>query len=103
MSHMVLEVAQFDIRPGAEAAFHAGYHSVAGALRESAGLVSMRMTQGVETPTRFVLLVEWESLQAHQAFRDSDRFAIWRGGIGEYFAQPPHVEHFSDLNNSTDR
>ena len=27
------------------------------------------MTQGVETPTRFVLLVEWESLEAHQAFR----------------------------------
>lgn len=94
---MVLEVAQFDIRPGAEAAFEAGYRSVVGVLRESAGLLSIRMTRGIETPTRFVLLAEWESLQAHQAFRDSDRFAIWRGGIGEYFAQPPHVEHYTDL------
>jgi heme-degrading monooxygenase HmoA len=94
---MVLEVAQFDIRPGAEAAFEAGYRSVVGALRESAGLLSIRMTRGVEIPTRFVLLAEWDSLEAHQAFRDSDRFAIWRGGIGEYFAQPPHIEHVTDL------
>jgi heme-degrading monooxygenase HmoA len=95
---MVLEVAQFDIQPGAEAAFEAGYRSVVDVLRESAGLLSIRMTRGIETPTRFVLLAEWESVQAHQAFRDSERFAIWRGGIGQYFAQPPHVEHVTDLS-----
>ncbi|HEX8095596.1 antibiotic biosynthesis monooxygenase family protein [Jatrophihabitans sp.] len=95
---MVLEVAQFDIRPGAEDAFAAGYRGVVAVLLESTGLLSIRMTRGVETPTRFVLLVEWESVQAHQAFRDSDRFAIWRGGIGQYFAQPPHVEHVTDLD-----
>ena len=95
---MVLEVAQFDVRPGTEAAFEAGYREVAWTLTESAGLLSVRMTHGIETPTRFVLLVEWESLQAHQAFRDSSRFAIWRGGIGEYFTQPPNVEHFVDID-----
>jgi heme-degrading monooxygenase HmoA len=95
---MVLEVAQFDVQPGAEAAFEAGYRGVVGALLESGGLLSIRMTRGVETPTRFLLLAEWESLEAHQAFRDSDRFAIWRGGIGQYFAQPPHVEHFAELS-----
>lgn len=94
---MVLEVALIDVQPGTEAAFEAGYHSVVGMLRESTGLLSVRVTRGVETPTRFVLLVEWESLQAHQAFRDSDRFAVWRSGIGPYFAQPPHVEHFTDV------
>lgn len=95
---MVLEVAEFDVRPGTEAAFEAGYREVVGALRQSPGLLSVRMTHGIETATRFVLLAEWESLEAHQAFRDSDRFAIWRGGIGRYFAQPPRAEHFSDLD-----
>lgn len=95
---MVLEIAQFDITPGSEAAFEAGYHSVVGVLRESAGLLSVRMTRGVESPSRFVLLVEWESLQAHQAFRDSDRFAIWRGGVGPHFAKPPQVEHYGDVS-----
>jgi heme-degrading monooxygenase HmoA len=95
---MVLEVALIDVQPGSESAFEAGYRRVVSALRESAGLLSIRMTRGIETPTRFVLLVEWESLAAHQAFRNSDRFAIWRSGIGPHFAQPPHVEHFADLD-----
>lgn len=94
---MVLEVAQFDISPGSETAFEDGYRSVVGVLRESPGLLTVRITRGVESPNRFVLLVEWESLAAHQAFRDSDRFATWRGGIGPHFAQPPQVEHFLDL------
>ncbi len=94
---MVLEVAQFDVQPGSEAAFEDGYRSVVGVLRESAGLLSLRMTRGVETPTRFVLLVEWESLEAHQAFRDSGRFTVWRSRIGPHLAQPPHVEHFTDV------
>jgi len=95
---MVLEIAEFDVQPGTEAAFEAGYREVAPMLRQSPGLLSLRMAHGIETPTRFVLLVEWESLEAHQAFRDSDRFAIWRAGIGPYFAQPPHVEHFVDVD-----
>ncbi|MDQ1720654.1 MAG: hypothetical protein QOI26_388, partial [Pseudonocardiales bacterium] len=88
---MVLEVALIDVQPGSESAFEAGYRRVVSALRESAGLLSIRMTRGIETPTRFVLLVEWESLEAHQAFRDSESFAVWRGGIGEFFARPPDV------------
>ena len=94
---MVLEIAEFDIRPGDEAAFVAGYRGVVGVLRESPGLLSVRMTRGIETPSRFVLLAEWESLEHHQAFRDSERFAVWRGGIGQYFAGPPRVEHVTDV------
>ncbi|HEY2042726.1 MAG TPA: antibiotic biosynthesis monooxygenase [Jatrophihabitans sp.] len=95
---MVLEVALIDVLPGSEADFESGYQSVRTALQDSPGLLSVRMTHGIESPTRFVLLVEWESLEGHQAFRDSERFAIWRGGIGPHFAQPPHVEHFADVN-----
>jgi heme-degrading monooxygenase HmoA len=95
---MILEVALIDVAAGNERQFEADYRTVKAALSDSAGLRSIRMTQGIETPTRFVLLVEWESLEAHQAFRDSDRFAVWRGGIGPHFAQPPHVEHFTDVD-----
>jgi heme-degrading monooxygenase HmoA len=94
---MVLEIALIDVLPGHGADFEAGYASARSALAESPGLRSIRMTHGVETPTRFVLLIEWDSLAAHQEFRDSDRFPIWRAGIGPHFAQPPHVEHFTDV------
>jgi heme-degrading monooxygenase HmoA len=95
---MVLEVALIDVTPGAEGDFEAGYRVAKRALASSEGLLSVRMTHGIESPSRFVLLVEWESLEAHQAFRDSDRFALWRAGIGPHFAGPPRVEHFADVD-----
>ncbi|MGB8650361.1 MAG: antibiotic biosynthesis monooxygenase family protein [Mycobacteriales bacterium] len=94
---MVLEVALIDVTPGAEQAFSASYGAARAVLAGSAGCRSVRMTQGVETPTRFVLLVEWDSVEAHEQFRASPDFAVWRGHIGPHFAQPPHVEHFADL------
>jgi heme-degrading monooxygenase HmoA len=95
---MVLEVARFDVPPGAEEAFAAAYRQVRPAVADSPGCRSMRMTRGIETPTRFVLLVEWDSVAEHEAFRASDRFAVWRGGFGPHVAKPPEVEHFQDLD-----
>lgn len=95
---MVLEVADIRIRPGAEADFVAAFQRVRGVLDTTPGCRSVRMTHGVESPERFVLLVEWDSVEAHeQNFRASDRFAQWRGAIGPFFAAPPHVEHVVDL------
>jgi len=94
---MVLEVALIDVQPGAEEAFEAAFHQVRHAVADSPGCRSMRMTRGVETPTRFVLLVEWDSIEDHEAFRASHRFGLWRGAIGPHFAGQPRVEHFRDL------
>lgn len=93
----VLEVALIDVKPGSEDAFAAGYAQASDLVAQTPGCQSMRMTRGIETPTRFVLLVEWDSVEAHEQFRSSDRFARWRGLIGPHFAGPPHVEHFQDL------
>lgn len=95
---MVLEVALIDVQAGHEADFEAAFGRVRHAVADSPGCRSMRMTHGIETPTRFVLLVEWDSIEDHEAFRASERFGIWRGGIGPHFANPPHVEHFTDVN-----
>lgn len=94
---MVLEVALIDVRPGSESAFTGAYRQARGELIE-AGCHSVRMTQGVETPTRFVLLVQWDSVAQHEAFRAGDGFGRWRGLIGPHFAGPPHVEHFADVD-----
>jgi heme-degrading monooxygenase HmoA len=95
---MVLEVGLIDVRPGEEQEFTAAYAKARPVLVSTPGCRSVRMTQGIETPSRFVLLVEWDSVEAHQEnFRASDRFGEWRGLIGPFFAHPPHVEHFSDI------
>lgn len=95
---MVLEVAMIDVQPGEEAAFEAAYRKVRHAVAEAPGCHRMRVTRGVESPSRFVLLVEWDSVAVHEEFRASERFEEWRGGISPHFAKAPHVEHFTDLD-----
>jgi heme-degrading monooxygenase HmoA len=62
------------------------------------GFRSARVTRGVESPTRFVLLIEWDSLEAHTVgFRESENFARWRSVVGPFFDGTPRVEHFDDV------
>jgi heme-degrading monooxygenase HmoA len=95
---MILEVALIDVLPGHEEAFAADYRRGHPILAGTPGCISVRMTRGVESPSRFVLLVQWESIEAHsENFRGTERFAQWRGHLGKHFAKPPLVEHFTDV------
>jgi heme-degrading monooxygenase HmoA len=95
---MVLEVGLIDVREGHEDQFAAAYAKAYPILAGTPGCRSVRMTRGVETSTRFVLLVEWDSVDAHlDNFRATDRFAQWRALIGPYFDGAPRVEHFTDV------
>lgn len=95
---MVLEIADFTITQGDEERFAAAYRGVRELLAGTPGCRSVRMTRSIETPHRFVLLVEWDSVAAHEEnFRATDRFTGWRAAIGPFFAAPPHIEHCSDV------
>lgn len=95
---MVLEIAIIHVVPGSEADFAAAYRKGRPLLASTPGCRSVRMTQGIESPSRFVLLVEWDSVEAHENnFRGSARFEQWRALIGPYFASPPEVEHAENV------
>ena len=95
---MVLEIAVLEVTPGAQDAFVAAYGQVRSEVADAPGCRSVRMTRGIESPTRFVLLAEWDCVADHEAFRASDRFVRWRAGIGPHFAAAPQVEHYRDLD-----
>jgi heme-degrading monooxygenase HmoA len=93
---MVLEHALIDIRPGTGKAFEAALAEARQVIAASPGFVSLRLHRGVETDHRYLLLVEWETLDDHTVgFRESPAFAAWRALIGPYFASPPEVVHFA--------
>ena len=95
---MILEVALIDVLPGQEEAFTAAYRAGHRVLISTSGCRSVRMTRGIESASRFVLLVEWDTVEAHlENFRATERFTQWRALIGPYFAAPPLVEHYSDV------
>ena len=94
---MVLEVALIDVTD--PDGFLTAYREARSVLAGTDGCRSVRMTHGIESPERFVLLVEWDSVEAHEtSFRATERFARWRGLIGPWFAGPPRVEHFADVD-----
>ena len=93
---MVLEVALIDVTD--PDAFAAAYVDARDVLASTPGCRSVRMIRGIESEHRFVLLVEWDSVAAHlDNFRATDRFVAWRAAIGPWFAEPPRVEHFTDV------
>lgn len=81
---MLLEIAEIEVRPGAEDAF-------AKAMREDGvphlaaceGVVSARFGRGVENPSKFTFNVVWTSMDAHQAARGLDAFGKFRACFGD--------------------
>lgn len=95
---MVLEIADFTVTPGTEDDFAAGVREGLTLVSETPGFRNARLTRSIETPTRFVLMIEWDTVEAHTVgFRESENFPKWRALIGPYFAGDPRVEHFSDV------
>jgi heme-degrading monooxygenase HmoA len=93
---MTLEIADFYTPEGQEASFtvalQRGLDTV---LRHARGFRSARVLRSIESPQRFVLMVEWDTLEDHTVgFRGGELFAQWRAIVGPFFAQPPQVAHF---------
>lgn len=96
---MIVERAELDIVEGQEAAFEAAFVQAREVAAAADGIISLRLARGIESPSRYLLVVEWDTLEAHTVgFRESDRFLRWRELIGPHFAAPPQVEHFQPLD-----
>jgi len=92
---MVLEIANLEIKEGQNAAFEAALEKAQNVINQSPGYLSHEFQQCMEQPQEYVLLIQWESLEAHEVgFRKSELYKEWRGLIGEFFATKPVVKHY---------
>jgi len=91
----VYEVAQLHIREDARAAFAAAAPAAEAALEAAPGCVDAHVLAGIEDPGEPLLVVRWESVAAHEAFRDSPAFAGYRATIQDHFAAPPTFRHYT--------
>lgn len=91
---MVLEIAQIDVKPSEEAAFEAAVGKAMPLFKNARGCKGLQLHRSVEYPSRYRLIVEWETLEDHTVhFRGSEAFQQWRRLVGGHFASPPVVEH----------
>jgi len=93
---MLLEVAEIYIKDGTQSQFEAAMkQSLDLYVGVTEGYISGEIRQSLETPTRYLLLIKWASLEAHEEnFRASDRFQSHRALVSPFFAKAPYVEHF---------
>ena len=91
---MILEIAQIDVKPGAEAEFEAGVAKAVPIFKRAKGCAGVELQRSTEKPSRYRLFVRWRTVENHTVdFRGSADFQEWRKLVGHCFAAPPDVEH----------
>ena len=91
---MILEIAQIEVKEGAQAPFERGVSRSREPFMRAKGCLGVELQRSVEFPGRYRLLVQWKTLEDHTiTFRNSADFATWRSHVQDYFAAPPTVEH----------
>jgi heme-degrading monooxygenase HmoA len=92
---MVIEQVRIQTKPGSEQEFEAALEQARDVIGQAHGFRSFRAMRGIEEPSTFLVLVEWETIEDHlEGFRESELFERFREAIGPYFAGPPEVTHY---------
>jgi heme-degrading monooxygenase HmoA len=93
---MILESALLDVKPGEETAFEAAIREARPLIAATPGFRSIAVKRCLETPNRYLLLVEWDKLEDHTVgFRQSARYEKWRELLHHFYDPFPLVEHFA--------
>jgi quinol monooxygenase YgiN len=92
---MLLERSEIIVKDGMADAFLAAMQQKGCAiLLGVGGCLSARVGGGLENPEKILVLVEWESMEAHEAFRELPEYNIFRALIAP-FAVGGAMEHFT--------
>jgi heme-degrading monooxygenase HmoA len=91
---MIFEIAEIEVKPGEEILFEAAAAKAVPLFERSRGCRGLELQRSVETPSKYRLVVKWETLEDHTVhFRGSTEFQEWRRLAGPHFASPPVVGH----------
>lgn len=92
---MILESAHLDVKPGQEDAFEVAFGEAKSLIASMPGFVSLELQRCIETPTRYLLLVQWRTLEDHTVcFRTSPEYQQWKALLHHFYDPFPTVEHY---------
>lgn len=93
---MVLEQAIFTVPNENISAFLVALDEACTLFPSVPGYVRHEVFMGIENPCACLLLVWWETLEAHTiGFRQSPVFAQWRARLKPHYTQSPVIAHFA--------
>lgn len=95
---VVLEVAPLQIRPGQAPAFEAAFLEAQRIIASMPGYLSHELQRCIERPNEYVLLVRWQSLEAHEVgFRKSPEYQEWKRLLHHFYEPFPVVSHYEPV------
>ena len=95
---MIHEIATISIDPARAADFEGAVAAARPHFEAANGFLSFALQRSIETPERYLLVVGWDSVDAHMVdFRASEGFQVWRTLASPFFTAPPSVEHVAQV------
>jgi heme-degrading monooxygenase HmoA len=92
---VILEVATLDVKPGQTIQFEQAFAKAQAIISASPGYVRHELQRCMENSQRYVLLVWWETLEAHTVgFRQSAPYQAWKALLHHFYDPFPTVEHY---------
>ncbi len=95
---MILEVAILDVRNGEEERFEAAFKKASEIISAMKGYVSHQLQRCLEKTSRYILLVNWQTLEDHTVgFRGSEQYQEWKKLLHHFYDVFPTVEHYETV------
>jgi heme-degrading monooxygenase HmoA len=92
---MILEVATLDVIQGKETEFEDAFRIASKIIASIDGYISHELQRCLENKSRYVLLVNWQTLEAHTVgFRGSPQYLEWKRLLHHFYDPFPTVEHY---------
>jgi heme-degrading monooxygenase HmoA len=96
---MILEVAPLQIRAGMSAEFESAFRQAQPLISSVPGYLSHELQRCLERPDHYVLLVRWQSVEAHEKnFRGSSGYAEWKRLLHHFYDPFPQVLHYESVD-----
>ena len=92
---MVIEYIRYEVSGDRRAEFERAYEEAAKALGDSEHCLGYEVSRGVEEPGRFVVRIEWDSVEGHErGFRGSAGFRAFLREVRPFFDDIQEMSHY---------
>ena len=95
---MIREHALLPVIPGREKDFEHAFTRAESLIRSRSGFRNLSLSRSIESPSIYLLLVEWDNLEDHTlGFRESAEYREWKARLHHFYEPFPRVEHFTPV------
>lgn len=95
---MILEVAILRIKENLAQQFESDFLEAGKYISSIKGYKSHTLRKCIEQRNKYILLVEWETIEDHKiGFRTSEAYIKWKTLLHHYYNPFPVVEHYKTI------